>query len=88
MNSLNEIEIELAVLKSEVASNFEGLVQALEAGAQTIIVSYRALGKDLNAELFQMIGRMVVLCNQYGSTIIFLNKAKSVEVINNPSFQD
>jgi hypothetical protein len=70
----------LTLLKTEVDLDFVGLVPALETGLQVILVTDGELGKDLNPDVLRRIGGMVMLCNNYGAAVIFVNENKVGEL--------
>jgi hypothetical protein len=81
MTDPNTINSTLTLLKAEVDLDFEGLVQALEAGPQTVIVTTEGLvDKNLDPDALRRIGGMTMLCSHYGAVVVFLKEKKFVRV--------
>jgi hypothetical protein len=69
----------LAMLKTEVGLDFEGLIQSLEAGLQTVVVTEPGLCGDLEPDVLRRVGGMVALCNHYGAAVVFVSGDKFAE---------
>jgi hypothetical protein len=81
MTDPNTINRTLTQLKAEVDLEFEGLVQALEAGPQAVIITTEGLvGKNLDPDVLRRIGGMTMLCSHYGAVVIFLKEKRFVRV--------
>jgi hypothetical protein len=74
------VDRRLALLKAEVALDFEGLMPALEAGLKFVLVTDQELGKGLDPDVLRRIGGMVMLCNHYGAAVVFVKEKNFAEL--------
>ena len=70
----------LALLETEVALDFAGLVDALKSGVKLMIVTEEQIAPNLHPDLLRRIGGMVMLCDHYGASVIFTKRSRYREL--------
>lgn len=76
MNNEAEFNRRLTLLKAEVGIDYVGILQALEAGLDVLLVTNSKPEVALDPENLRRIGGLVMLCQHYGTSVLLIREAR------------
>jgi hypothetical protein len=74
-----ESDPQLDLLKTEIGDAFPDLLQALEKGIPLVLISGKALPDMVDPDSLRRIGGIVLLCQHYGASTVFLKNQRHIQ---------